>query len=77
MNRGVKDVSFVYVDGLPGFKEVIQVVYSQAEIQWCVIHMLRKKFPSNSNAVGRKQVKNNASCRIADGEYPKVDLLTN
>ncbi len=43
-NRGVKDVFFFCVDGLPGFKEVIQVVYPQAEIQRCVIHMLRNSF---------------------------------
>ena len=32
-NRGVKDVLFFCVDGLPGFKEAIQAVYPQAEIQ--------------------------------------------
>ncbi len=36
-NRGVKDVLFFCVDGLPGFKEAIQAVYPQAEIQRCVI----------------------------------------
>lgn len=61
-NRGVKDVLFFCVDGLPGFKEAIQAVYPQAEIQRCVIHMLRnsfkyvnyndlKKFSSNFKAV--------------------------
>lgn len=43
-NRGVKDVLFFCVDGLPGFKEAIQAVYPQAEIQRCVIHMLRNSF---------------------------------
>ncbi len=42
-NRGVKGVLFC-VDGLPGFKEAIQAVYPQAEIQRCVIHMLRNSF---------------------------------
>ena len=36
-NRGVKDVLFFCVDGLPGFKEAIQAVYPQAEIQRCVV----------------------------------------
>lgn len=40
-NRGVKDVLFFCVDGLPGFKEAISAVYPQAQIQRCVIHMLR------------------------------------
>ncbi len=43
-NRGVKDVLCFCVDGLPGFKEAIQEVYPQAEIQICVIHMLRNSF---------------------------------
>ena len=43
-NRGVKDVLCFCVDGLPGFKEAIQAVYPQAEIQRCVIHMLRTSF---------------------------------
>lgn len=43
-NRGVKDVLFFCVDGLHGFKEAIQAVYPQAQIQRCVIHMLRNSF---------------------------------
>ena len=43
-DRGVEDVLFFYVDGLSGFKEAIQAAYPQAEIQRCVIHMLRNFF---------------------------------
>ena len=43
-NRGVKDVLFFCVDGLPGFKEAIQAVFPKAEVQRCVIHMLRNPF---------------------------------
>lgn len=43
-NRGVQDVLFFSVDGLPGFKEAIQAVYPQAQIQRCVVHMLRNSF---------------------------------
>ena len=43
-NRGVQDVLFFCVDGLPGFKEAIQSVFPHAEIQRCVIHMLRNSF---------------------------------
>ena len=43
-NRGVKDVLFFCVDGLAGFKEAIQAVYPQAQIQRCVIHILRNSF---------------------------------
>lgn len=43
-NRGVKDVLSFCVDGLPGFKEAIGAVYPQAQVQRCVIHMLRNSF---------------------------------
>lgn len=43
-NRGVRDVLFFCVDGLPGFKEAINAVYPMAEIQRCIIHMLRNSF---------------------------------
>ena len=43
-NRGIKDVLFFCVDGLAGFKEAIQAVFPNAQIQRCVIHMLRNSF---------------------------------
>ena len=43
-NRGVQDVLFFCVDGLSGFKEAINAVYPKAEVQRCVIHMLRNSF---------------------------------
>ena len=43
-NRGVQDVLFFCVDGLPGFKEAIHAVYPEAEVQRCIIHMLRNSF---------------------------------
>ena len=43
-NRGVQDVLFFCVDGLSGFKEAIGAVYPDAQIQRCVIHMLRNSF---------------------------------
>ena len=43
-NRGVQEVLFFCVDGLTGFKEAIHAVYPQAEVQRCIIHMLRNSF---------------------------------
>ena len=43
-NRGVQDVLFFCVDGLPGFREAIQNVFPQAQVQRCIIHMLRNSF---------------------------------
>lgn len=43
-NRGIMDVLFFCVDGLSGFKEAINSVYPKAQVQRCVIHMLRNSF---------------------------------
>ena len=38
-NRGVQDVLFFCVDGLPGFREAIEAVYPDSQVQRCIIHM--------------------------------------
>ena len=43
-NRGLKEVLFFCVDGLAGFKEAIHAVFPDAQIQRCIIHMLRNSF---------------------------------
>lgn len=43
-NRGVQDVLFFCVDGLSGFQEAIAAVYPKAEVQRCIIHLLRNSF---------------------------------
>ncbi len=43
-NRGVQEVAIFSVDGLTGLKEAIQAVYSDAEIQRCIVHQLRNSF---------------------------------
>lgn len=40
-SRGVQDVFIVCVDGLSGFPEAIATVYPQAEIQPCIVHLVR------------------------------------
>ena len=40
-NRGVKDILIACVDGLKGFPDAIQIVYPQAQIQLCIVHMVR------------------------------------
>lgn len=40
-NRGVQDVFIACIDGLSGFKEAIQSVFPQVEIQRCIIHQIR------------------------------------
>ena len=40
-NRGVQDILIACVDGLKGFPDAINSVYPQAQIQLCIIHMVR------------------------------------
>src|SRR5512132_4178787 len=39
--RGVEDVLIAIVDGLKGFPEAITAVFPQAQVQTCVIHLIR------------------------------------
>jgi putative transposase len=40
-NRGVEDVLIVCCDGLKGLPDAIRTVWSNAEVQTCVIHLIR------------------------------------
>lgn len=40
-NRGVNDILIACVDGLKGFPEAIAAVYPQAEVQLCLVHLVR------------------------------------
>ena len=40
-NRGLQDILIAVVDGLRGFPDAIQAVFPQAQIQTCVVHLLR------------------------------------
>lgn len=39
--RGVEDVLFFCIDGLTGFKDVIEEVFPKSQIQRCIVHMVR------------------------------------
>lgn len=40
-NRGVKDILIICIDNLKGFKEAINSIYPDTEVQLCVIHQIR------------------------------------
>ena len=40
-NRGTKDVFVACVDGLKGFPQAIETVFPQAQIQLCIVHLVR------------------------------------
>lgn len=69
-NRGVADVLFFCVDGLSGFKEAITSVYPKAQVQRCIIHMLRNSF----KYVSYKDIKKFASDFKAVYKAPNEEL---
>lgn len=56
-NRGVNDIFIACVDGLKGFPEAIETVFPQAQVQLCIVHLVRHSL----NYVGWKQRKEVAS----------------
>ena len=40
-NRGVKDIFIACVDGLKGFPQAIETVFPQAQVQTCIVHLVR------------------------------------
>jgi putative transposase len=40
-NRGVRDILIACVDGLKGFPEAIENLFPQAQVQLCIVHMVR------------------------------------
>jgi putative transposase len=56
-NRGVEDIFIACVDGLKGFPEAIETVFPQAQVQLCIVHLVRHSL----NYVGWKQRKEVAS----------------
>ena len=40
-NRGIRDIFIACVDGLKGFPEAIEATFPQAEVQLCIVHMVR------------------------------------
>jgi putative transposase len=40
-NRGVRDIYLVCVDGLKGFPQAIESIFPNAQVQLCIVHMVR------------------------------------
>jgi transposase-like protein len=40
-NRGVRDIYLVCVDGLKGFPQAIESIFPHAQVQLCIVHMVR------------------------------------
>ena len=74
-NRGMKDVLIACVDGLKGLPEAIESVYPHAEVQLCIVHMVRNslKFVSYKD---RKKIASDLKLvyRAATVEQAKAEL---
>lgn len=66
--RGVQDVLFFCVDGLTGFKEVIEQVFPLATVQRCVVHLIR----SSTRFVSYKDIR--AVCADLKKVYTASDI---
>lgn len=49
-NRGVRDVFFPVRDGLKGLPDAVGVVWPEAVVQMCIIHLMRNTFRHASRA---------------------------
>lgn len=56
-NRGLRDVYIVCTDGLRGFPQAIETVFPQAQVQTCIVHLIR----ASLNYVGWKERKTMAA----------------
>jgi transposase-like protein len=65
--RGVEDVLFFCVDGLNGFKDVIEQVYPLSIVQRCIVHMIR----SSTRFVSDRDIK--AVCADLRKVYSSAD----
>lgn len=52
-NRGVKDIFIVCIDNLKGFAEAVESIFTDAQVQLCIIHQIR----SSTRVVASKDMK--------------------
>src|SRR5438552_2743445 len=74
-HRGVKDIFIACVDGLKGFPQAIETVFPQAQVQTCIVHLVR----ASLNYVGWKERKQVAAdlkevYRAATAEHAEQQL---
>ena len=68
-NRGIKDIFIACVDGLKGFPEAIETVFPDAQVQLCIVHMVRHSL----NYVSWKQRKEIAGDLKAIYSAPTIE----
>lgn len=74
-DRGVEDVLFFCVDGLPGFKEAIMSVYPLSIVQRCIVHMVRNSLRFVDDKDARELTKDLKAVYQADEEEQGLESL--
>jgi putative transposase len=90
-NRGVRDIYLVCVDGLKGFPQAIESIFPKAQVQLCIVHMVRaslnyvpwqdrKKVVADLKAVYRAVTADEAERQLGEFEatwrkYPAIARL--
>lgn len=74
-NRGVQDIFIACVDGLKGLPEAINAIFPKAEIQLCIIHMIRNSFKYVSSKYSKEFVKDLKLIYRAETEEKAEDNL--
>lgn len=90
-NRGVRDIYLVCVDGLKGFPQAIESIFPKAQVQLCIVHMVRaslnyvpwqdrKKVAADLKAVYRAVTADEAERQLSEFEatwrkYPAIARL--
>jgi putative transposase len=90
-NRGVRDIYLVCVDGLKGFPQAIESIFPKAQVQLCIVHMVRaslnyvpwqdrKKVAADLKAVYRAVTADEAERQLGEFEatwrkYPAIARL--
>jgi putative transposase len=90
-NRGVRDIYLVCVDGLKGFPQAIESIFPKAQVQLCIVHMVRaslnyvpwqdrKKVVADLKAVYRAATADEAERQLGEFEatwrtYPAIARL--
>ncbi len=79
-NRGLDDILIVCVDGLNGFPEAIRVAYPRAEVQLCIVHLVRAALKyvtdADSRAVAADLKKIYQSATVLEAEQELENFAT-
>lgn len=87
-NRGVRDVYLFCVDGLKGFPQAIESIFPKAQVQLCIVHMVRaslnyvtwrdrKKAAADLKLVYRAATSEEAERQLGEfaGRWPKYPAV--